>query len=141
MADIDIPEILAELTDAFNRYEQALVNNDLAVLDLLFWKDERTVRYGASENLYGYNAIAAFRAARSSVGLNRTLQNTIITTFGRDYGTTCTEFTREGSPRIGRQSQCWVRHPEGWRIVAAHVSLMEAQKTSSRQQPLMYPEL
>lgn len=118
------PEILVEVTAAFYRYEQALVSNDIAVLDELFWHDPRTVRLGAGENLYGIDQIRAFRAARPAAGLARQLQHTVITTFGDDYAVCSTEFTREGSERIGRQQQTWVRFPDGWRIVAAQVSLM-----------------
>lgn len=122
--NIDRPAILNEVRAAFYRYEEALISNDVAVLDELFWVDERTVRYGATENLYGIEAIRAFRAARPSQGLARTLRNTTITTFGDDMAIASTEFTREGSERIGRQMQAWVKFPFGWRIVAAHVSLM-----------------
>ena len=127
MSDLAIndPATLAEVTAAFNRYEQALVSNDVAVLDTLFWENPRVVRYGATENLYGYDEIAAFRKARPSKGLNRTLTRTVITTFGHAYATAWTEFSRPGSERIGRQSQVWVKRPEGWRIAAAHVSNME----------------
>ena len=122
--DINIPEVLAEVTAAFERYEVALVGNDVAVLDELFWNSPHTLRYGATENLYGYDAIRAFRAGRPSAGLARTLGRTVITSYGRDFATANTEFHRAGSERIGRQSQTWVRTPEGWRVVAAHVSLM-----------------
>lgn len=121
---IDRPLILAEVTAAFYRYEDALINNDIAVLDELFWHDERTVRLGAGENLYGIDAIREFRAARPSAGLFRQLQNTVITSYGDDFAVCSTEFTREGSDKIGRQQQTWVRLPCGWRIVAAQVSLM-----------------
>lgn len=121
---IDRPAILAELNAAFYRYEQALIGNDIEVLDELFWHDARTVRYGAGENLYGIEAIRDFRLHRPSQGLARTLENTTITTFGEDMGVTSTEFRREGSDQIGRQMQTWVRLPCGWRIVAAHVSVM-----------------
>ncbi|MFK8259778.1 oxalurate catabolism protein HpxZ [Erwinia sp. AnSW2-5] len=121
---IDRPLILAEVTAAFYRYEEALINNDIAVLDELFWHDERTVRLGAGENLYGIDAIREFRAARPSAGLFRQLQNTVITSYGDDFAVCSTEFTREGSDKIGRQQQTWVRLPYGWRIVAAQVSLM-----------------
>ncbi len=120
--EIDIPEVLAEVRAAFTEYERALVSNDVAVLQDLFHKDFRTLRYGPAENLYGWDQIAAFRAARLPVGLARSLENTVITTYGRDFATANTEFVR-GSRR-GRQSQTWVRFPEGWRVVAAHVSLM-----------------
>ncbi|AVJ17127.1 oxalurate catabolism protein HpxZ [Serratia sp. JUb9] len=123
--EINHPLTLAEVTAAFDRYEQALVSNDIAVLDELFWHSERTVRLGAGENLYGIGDIRAFRAARPAAGLARRLQNTRIVTFGEDYAVCSTEFTREGSTRIGRQQQTWVRFPCGWRIVAAQVSLME----------------
>lgn len=121
---IDRPGILAEVTAAFYRYEEALISNNIAVLDELFWHDERTVRLGAGENLYGIDAIRAFRAARPSAGLNRQLQHTVITTYGEDFAVCSTEFTREGSDKTGRQQQTWVRLPCGWRIVAAQVSLM-----------------
>lgn len=121
---IDRPAILAEVTAAFYRYEQALITNDVAVLDELFWHDDRTVRLGAGENLYGIDEIRAFRAARPSKGLDRALRNTVITTFGDDYAVCSTEFTREGVDKIGRQQQTWIRMPYGWRIVAAQVSLM-----------------
>ncbi len=106
----------------FARYEDALVNNKIDVLDELFWRSPATVRYGAGENLVGIEAIRAFRAARPSAGLARTLAATVITTFGHDFATAMTEFRRVGSDRIGRQSQTWVRFAEGWRVVAAHVS-------------------
>ncbi|MBB3305640.1 MULTISPECIES: oxalurate catabolism protein HpxZ [unclassified Enterobacter] len=121
---IDRPAVLAEVTAAFYRYEQALISNDVEVLDELFWHDKRTVRLGAGENLYGIDEIRAFRAARPSKGLERELRNTVITTFGDDYAVCSTEFTREGVEKIGRQQQTWVRLPCGWRIVAAQVSLM-----------------
>jgi hypothetical protein len=121
---IDLPEVLAEVQAAFARYEAALVANDTAVLDELFWPDARTVRYGAGENLYGIEAIRAFRSARAPVGLVRTLQRTQITTYGRDAATAMTLFRRAGGTLLGRQSQTWVRTPAGWRVVAAHVSLI-----------------
>ena len=125
MHEINIPEVLAEVTAAFHRYEQALVGNDVAVLTELFWNSPLTLRFGITENLYGHEQITGFRAARSPVGLARQLRNTVITTYGRDVGTANTEFTRENVPRIGRQSHTWLRLPEGWRIVAAHVSYMD----------------
>jgi len=121
---IDRPAVLAEVTTAFYRYEEALVSNNVDVLDELFWHDDRTVRLGAGENLYGIDEIRAFRSARPSKGLDRTLRNTVITTFGDDYAVCSTEFTRDGVEKIGRQQQTWVRLPCGWRIVAAQVSLM-----------------
>lgn len=121
---IDRPAILAEVTSAFYRYEEALISNNTAVLDELFWHDERTVRLGPGENLYGIDQIRTFRASRSAQGLDRQLHNTVITTFGDDYAVCSTEFTREGSDNVGRQQQTWVKLPCGWRIVAAQVSLM-----------------
>lgn len=122
--EINRPLVVAEVTAAFYRYEHALVSNDTEVLDALFWHDSRTVRLGAGENLYGIDEIRAFRATRPATGLQRTLRHTLITTFGEDYAVCSTEFTRENSEHIGRQQQTWVRFPDGWRIVAAHVSLM-----------------
>jgi hypothetical protein len=125
VAQINLPDVHAEVSAVFARYEDALVNNDTVVLDELFWPSAHTVRYGATENLYGIEAIRAFRAARSAQGLQRRLANTVITTFGRDFATAMTEFRRDGGNRVGRQSQTWVRLPEGWRVVAAHVSLID----------------
>ena len=122
---INEPAVLAEVNAVFARYEDALVNNRIDVLDELFWDSPATVRYGAAENLVGIEAIRAFRTARSASGLARRLSNTVITTYGRDTATAMTEFHRDGSTRIGRQSQTWVRLPEGWRVVAAHVSLID----------------
>jgi len=124
--DVDLPEIVAEVTAAFARYEQALVSNDVATLDELFHNDPRTIRYGGTETLYGYRAIKAFRAARSPAGLARMLSKTVITTYGHDFAVASTLFRRAGAPgKIGRQMQTWVRLPEGWRVVAAHVSMIE----------------
>ena len=120
--EINRPDVVAEVAHAFERYETALVSNDVAVLDELFWQDERALRYGANENLYGYAAIAAFRAARSAAGLARRVTRTVITTFGADFATANMEFERGGGAQRGRQSQTWVRMRDGWRIVAAHVS-------------------
>jgi len=123
-SDVNRPEVLAEVTAVFERYEVALVNNDVAVLDELFWNSPHTLRYGATENLYGYDAIRAFRAGRPAAGLARTLGRTVITTYGADFATANTEFFRVGSERTGRQSQTWMRTSDGWRVVAAHVSLL-----------------
>jgi len=129
MMEIDLPEVVAEVTAAFDAYEKALVTNDVDVLDASFRQDPRTIRYGATENLYGYDEIAAFRAARSPVALGRTLSKTVITTYGRDFAVASTLYERPSAPgRIGRQMQTWVKFPEGWRVVAAHVSLMEEPK-------------
>ncbi|MEL7470165.1 MAG: oxalurate catabolism protein HpxZ [Pseudomonadota bacterium] len=122
---INIPEIHTEVSAAFQRYEQALVTNDVATLDELFWTSPHVVRLGAGENLYGHDEILAFRQGRPPKGLARTLTRTVITTFGTDFGTANTEFVRDGVDRIGRQSHSWARLPEGWRIVAAHVSWMD----------------
>lgn len=122
--DINLPEVVADISAAFARYETALVNNQVDVLDELFWNSPHTLRYGDSENLYGYDAIRAFRAARAPQGLARRVLRTAITTYGHDFATTHIEFQRDGSDRIGRQSQTWMRTPQGWRVVAAHVSLM-----------------
>jgi hypothetical protein len=116
--------VVAEVEAAFRRYEQALVGNNVAVLQELFWRSPDTVRYGIAENLVGWSAITAFRQARPAVDLDRELSTTVITTFGRDFATASTEYRRKQSERRGRQSQTWVRMPEGWRVVAAHVSLL-----------------
>lgn len=123
--EINIPEVLAEVTAAHDRYEKALGENDVAVLDELFWNNDLTLRYGIAENLYGHDQIAAFRSARSPKGLARTIGPVVVTTYGRDYATANLEFRRESIDGIGRQSQTWVRMPEGWRIVAAHVSVIK----------------
>jgi hypothetical protein len=122
---VDLPDVLAEVTEQFARYENALVTNDVAVLDELFRADSRTLRYGGGENLYGYDAIMAFRAARPSTDLMRRTAGTVITTYGRDTAVASTLFYRDSAPgKVGRQMQTWVRFPEGWKIVAAHVSVI-----------------
>ena len=137
--DINLPEVHAELTAVFRRYEAALVGNDLEELEALFWPSAHTVRYGVGESLVGIEAIRRFRAARSPVGLARSLRHTVVTTFGRDFATTMTEFIRpafevEGKlTHVGRQSQTWVRLGGGWRVVAAHVSVIAL--------PALLPEL
>jgi AtzH-like len=131
--DIDLPDVLAEVTAQFARYEKALVTNDVAVLDELFRNDPRTLRYGIGENLYGYDEISSFRAARSPAGLMRKTARTVITTYGRDTAVASTLFYRDGAPgRVGRQMQTWVRCPEGWRIVAAHVSVIDEPKDNTK---------
>ena len=122
--DINLPDVLAEVQFQFARYEKALVGNDVAELDALFWNSPHTLRYGATENLYGFDAICAFRAARPATGLARRLLKTVITTYGRDFATANAEFQRQGNAKSGRQSQTWIRTPDGWRVVAAHVSLL-----------------
>ena len=124
MTAINEPTALAELTAAFERYEDALVNNRVEILNELFWNSDLTVRYGATENLYGWDMIRDFRAARPAQGLQRRILKQVITTYGPDFGTADIEFAREGSPRTGRQSQTWMRSPEGWRVVSAHVSFI-----------------
>jgi hypothetical protein len=124
--DVDAPDVLAEVSEQFARYEKALVSNDIAVLDELFRPDRRTLRYGVGENLYGHDEIKAFRAARSPVGLGRNTARTLITTYGRDTAVASTLFYREQlAGKVGRQMQTWIRFPEGWRIVAAHVSIID----------------
>jgi hypothetical protein len=123
---IDLPEVVVEVRTEFDRYEQALISNDVATLNSLFHDDVRTIRYGGAENLYGYAAIKSFRAARSPAGLPRTLSKTVITTYGRDVAIASTLFTRPSAPgKIGRQMQTWVKFANGWRVVAAHVSVIE----------------
>jgi Protein of unknown function (DUF3225) len=130
--DIDLPDVLAEVTAQFQRYEKALVTNDVVVLDELFHKDARTLRYGIAENLYGHSEIASFRSARSPVGLMRKTARTIITSYGRDTAVASTLFYRDTLPgKVGRQMQTWVRFAEGWRIVAAHVSVIDEPKGSA----------
>jgi len=124
MIEINIPEVVAEVTAAFMRYERALVADDVAELEALFWRSPLTLRFGIGENLYGYDAISAFRRGRPPIDLTRRLMNTVITTFGRDLATASTEFQRVGATTTGRQSHVWVRTDEGWRIATAHVSLL-----------------
>jgi hypothetical protein len=129
--DIDRPDVVAEVTAAFERYERALMANDVAALDALFRADPRTIRYGAGENLYGHDEIKSFRAARSPAGLARTLSRTVITGYGRDVAVASTLFHRPTAPgKVGRQMQTWVRFPDGWRVVAAHVSVIDAPAES-----------
>jgi hypothetical protein len=123
--EINLPEVLAEMTAVFERYEDAFVNNQIDVLDALFWASDATVRYGVAEKQMGIDAIRAFRAAQPATDLPRRLSHTVITTFGHDFATAMTEFHRDSTPRIGRQSQTWVRLAGGWRVVAAHVSLID----------------
>jgi hypothetical protein len=120
--EINLPYVVAEVTAQFNRYEDALVHNKVAVLDELFWDSPHTLRYGVAENLYGYDAICAFRSARAAPGA-RELLRVVITTYGADFATAHCEFRRDGSTTTGRQSQTWMRTAAGWRVVAAHVSL------------------
>jgi hypothetical protein len=122
--EINLPEVLLEVQGAFETYEKALVTNDVATLDRLFRDAPETLRYGATENLYGAEAIRAFRHGRSPKNLERTIRKVVITTYGRDFATANMEFQRAGESAIGRQSQTWVRCADGWRVVAAHVSFL-----------------
>ncbi len=123
---IDDPQVVAEVRAAFDHYEKALVTNDVATLDALFHDAPSTIRYGGGENLYGYSQIKAFRGARSPAGLERSLEKTVITTYGKDFAVASTLFHRPSAGgKVGRQMQTWVRFPQGWRVVAAHVSLIE----------------
>jgi hypothetical protein len=143
--EINRPEILIEVGAVFASYEAALVSNDVEALDRFFWPSSATVRYGAGENLVGIEAIRRFRAERSPSGLARTLRNTVITTFGRNHATAMTEFVRAAFKydgqltRIGRQSQTWVRLAEGWRVVAAHVSVLALPIPESLSSPETKP--
>jgi hypothetical protein len=128
MLEINIPEVVAEVGAAFERYEKALSVNDLETIDSLFWNSPSTLRYGPNGPLLGHAAISQFRRARAISGIKRTLKNTVITTFGRDFAVANTESDRAGSDVLGMQSQTWVRMPQGWRIVSAHVSELPARK-------------
>lgn len=124
--DINLPAVVAEVEAAFQRYETALIRNDVTTLQALFWNSDLTIRYGINEVLHGWAEIGAFRDARSPVGLLRRISRTVITTFGPDHATASTLFQRDTAPgKLGRQMQTWARMPEGWRIVAAHVSIID----------------
>ncbi len=125
MYEINIPEVVAEVTAAFERYEKGLMENDGAVMNDSFWDNPLTLRYGLHENLYGHKEIAAFRAAPRTAAVDRELMKTVITTYGRDFATANTEFRRKETGKEGRQSQTWLRLPEGWKVVAAHVSFFD----------------
>jgi hypothetical protein len=126
--EIDLPEVVAEVKAAFDRYEKALDDNDVATLNATFRKDPRTIRYGGAENLYGYAEIESFRVARAPPGA-RTISKTVISTYGRDHAVASTLFHRASTPgKVGRQMQTWARFPEGWRVVAAHVSFIDEPK-------------
>jgi hypothetical protein len=130
-SEVDLPEVVAEVTAAFQRYEQALVTNDVATLNAIFRNDARTIRYGGAENLYGHAEIAAFRGARSPIGLARTLSRTAITAYGSDLAVASTLFHRTPG-KLGRQMQTWVRFADGWHIVAAHVSMIDEPAANSQ---------
>lgn len=120
--EINLPEVVAEVTEAFLRYQEAVDTNNVDVMNTLFWNSPHTVRFGPNGTLISHAAIAAFRQERPGAGPKRTLQNTVITTFGRNFAATNTESTRPGRSVVSRQSQCWIRTADGWRIAAAHVS-------------------
>ena len=126
MSDLNLAPVVTELSAVYDRYEAALVGNDVAVLQELFWNSPHALRFGATENLYGYAEIEAFRRSRPAAGLSREIVRKEIVTFGTDTGVVNIEFRRtvEGRVRIGRQSQFWRKLPEGWRIVSAHVSML-----------------
>lgn len=121
---INLPDVVAELDDAFEQYEAALLRHDVAALDRFFWYDPQTVRYGVAENLYGGEEIRVYRMACAPVHPGRKIVRKVVTGFGRSVGTVSAEFTAPDTARLGRQMQTWVRFPEGWRIVAAHVSVI-----------------
>jgi ketosteroid isomerase-like protein len=128
--EIDHPDVVKEVSAAFDRYERALVSNDVEALDAMFHDDPRTIRYGATESLYGYAEIKKFRAGRSPAGLARTLSKTVITTYGRDFAMASTMFHRVTAPgKVGRQTQTWARFDDGWRIVAGHVSVIDEPRS------------
>ena len=124
VTEINLPYVVAQLQAAFDAYEDALVRHDVLRLDEMFWYHPQTVRYGVAENLYGGEAIRRYRMACMPVHPERRIYNTVITSFGEDFGTISAEFTAPDTDKIGRQLQTWVRFPEGWRVVAAHVSLI-----------------
>jgi hypothetical protein len=124
MPEVNIPQAVAEMNEAFAAYERALVANDIEGLNELFWDSRLTLRYGVRELLYSHAEIAKFRRDRGPVDQRRILRNTRITTFGRDFATANTEFLPFGTERIGRQSQTWVKTDGGWKIVSAHVSFL-----------------
>lgn len=134
MYEINLPEVLAEMTAIFAQYERAIVSNDIAALNGFFWDSPLTLRYGADQNQYGITQITAFRRTRSAVDLARELRNTVITTYGRDFATANTEFYRESMPGPGRQSQTWLRTGDGWKVVAAHVSVMQTAWRQTNKQ-------
>ena len=122
----NLPDVVEEVKSVFYRYEKALNENDQPVLNELFWDSPHTLRYGIAEQLYGYEAIKGFRAGRPAIDLRRDLLKVVITTYGRDFATASCEYKRLETGRIGRQMQTWMRTTDGWRVVAAHVSLLPA---------------
>jgi hypothetical protein len=127
--EIDLPDVVAEVQAAYDRYNKAVNAGTIGTLNNTFWKDSRTIRYGQAENLYGYQAIEGFRAAARPLAPPRTLSSTVITTYGRDFAVASTLTYRANQPgRVGRQMQTWVRFPDGWHVVAAHVSTIDEPK-------------
>jgi ketosteroid isomerase-like protein len=125
--EVNNPLTVREVEQVFDAYEKALVGNDVAMLDELFWDDKATLRYGATENLVGYDAIREFRTHRPAANLSRTVTSRHITSFGTDFAVANITFTKAGEARTGRQTQSWVRFPDGWHVVAAHVSWMDSK--------------
>ncbi|MEP0521090.1 MAG: oxalurate catabolism protein HpxZ [Hyphomicrobiales bacterium] len=125
--EVNVPAVHFALNEALELYETALISNDVATLDNLFWTSEETVRFGATEVLFGHNEILEFRNSRPPKGLDRTVEKTAVTTFGTRFATASRTFKRNGEPRLGRQTQSWVYFgtTDGWKIVAAHVSWMD----------------
>lgn len=123
--EIDLPDVVAQVGEAFAAYERALVSHDIEALNDAFWANPRTLRYGIAEIQYSHEEIADFRRRPGATSPPRSLRNTRITTFGRDFAVANTEFVRTGSRRIGRQTQIWLRTPSGWKIAGAHVSFMD----------------
>ena len=121
---INLPDIVAEVRAVFDRYEAALQASDIAVMEELFWNDPATTRYGVGENLHGWQAISDFRRSGKLGKFRRTLINTVITTYGRDFATANTEYQRDGEDSSGRETKTLMRTPDGWRIVSAHASLL-----------------
>ena len=126
--EVNLPEVIAELRELYSRYEQALVSNDVETLVAMFWASPQVMRFGVTENLYGHSELEAFRKSRPSANLARAIKRLEIVSFGHDFASITLEFERDTPNGItrGRQSQVWVRLPQGWRIVSAHVSLLPA---------------
>jgi hypothetical protein len=130
-SDVNLPDVTAELRELYPRYEAALVSNDVATLVEMFWASDEVMRFGVTENLYGHEELEAFRKSRPGSNLQRTVTRLEVVSFGRDFGSITLEFERVTDKGLvrGRQSQVWVRFPQGWRIVSAHVSLLPAAVT------------
>jgi len=127
--EIDLPDVVKEVKAAYDRYNNAVNSGTISTLNNTFWNDSRTIRYGQAENLYGYEAIEGFRAAARPLDPPRTLSKTVITTYGRDFAVASTLTYRANQPgKVGRQMQTWVRFPDGWHVVAAHVSTIDEPK-------------